>query len=150
MLLSVKNRTGRPVYLVSETDLKTIFPYLTIPILKHSVELNARIKRLPRKQEYMPGIFTPNFTNDLSSNDIMLCCYFQSQKYFSGILDTVKREFTFNENIQTAVQMILHRVRLDILGDNYTQAVRFVGIHVRRGDLTLQVNHDGGYRLPSV
>ena len=150
MLLSVRHITGRHVYLVSETDLNDIFRNITIPILKHSVELDSKIKRLPTKSEYMSGVFMPNFTNNLSGEDILLCCYFQSQKYFNEILDTVKKEFIFKENIQTAVHTILHRARLDILGDNDTHPVRFIGIHVRRGDLKQKGPYDSGYRMASV
>ena len=150
MLLSVRHITGKRVYLVSETDLIDIFRNITIPILKHSWGLDAKIKSLPTLSEHRPGGFMPNFTNNLSHGDILLCCYFQSQKYFNGILDTVKKEFTFKENIQTAVQTILHRARLDILGDNGTHPVRFIGIHARRGDLKRKRSYDTGYRMASV
>ena len=147
MLLAARHLTGRPVYFICATNLSTIFQGISIPILKPS---QTNLRNIPRKEEELPGTFNPNFIANIPSSDVVICCYFQSFKYFYFIRDTVRREFTFQKKIRNRADAILHRARIDRLGTSTLNSTRYIGIHVRRGDFTIRTLHQKGYRIPGL
>ena len=147
MLLAVRNLTGRPVYFISTIELNPIFQGISIPILSHKP---TDLKRLPTKTEEIPGVFQSNFIANIPNSDVVICCHFQAYKYFNFIQDTVKREFTFHKEIRNHSDAILKRARKDILGNSTANGVRYIGVHVRRGDLLRSHNYKEGYRVAEV
>ena len=150
MLLAVRNLTGRPVYFVTAINLSTIFQRISIPILYPSHGITEKLNRLTRKKEDAAGVFMPNFIADIPSSDVVICCYFQAFKYFYFMRDTVKQEFTFRKEIRNRVDAILHRARRECMGPSTANNIRYIGIHVRRGDLASPALYAEGYRVPEV
>ena len=162
MLLSIKNLTNRPVYLVEtladgrdQISISDIFQNLSIPVLKSTDRRAEFVNCLPvqAEEDKIPigyGQFAPNFINDITCTDVKIWGYFNSYKYFNSITDSLRKELTFKQQFVTYADTILHQVHKEMMGGGENVAVRFVGIHVRRGDFTLRSNHKIGYRVPDA
>ena len=150
MLLAVRNLTGRPVYYISSMDLRTTFPTMSIPILNATSSRRAKLRLLKGKLEWITGTYLPHFIPSLPVSDVVICCFFQAFKYFYFIRDQVKLEFTFWKEIADHVDGVLHKARTAHFGASTVHNVRFIGIHVRRGDLATPHMYGKGYRVPDV
>ena len=150
MALALRHNTSRPVYLVSDTNLKNTFPGVSVPTLKPSEAAGKNINKLPLKRELHSGYYQPNFTASLPDTDVRICCYFQSIKYFNSIRDIIKKELTFHEKTRKTTRTILLKAVADRFGDTSDRDIRFVGIHIRRGDFTIPTFYKNGYRIPEA
>ena len=148
MLISLKHLTGRAVYLISNISITSVFPNLSVPSIKPSPELLSRVHRLPRLDESKSGTFSPNFTSHLPPGDILICCYFQSVKYFHDIRTRVRNEMSINSNTSATADRILRAAIQQHFGKTEAQGIKLVGIHVRRSDYGWKINYNNGYRLP--
>ena len=150
MLLAVRNLTGRPVYYISSMDLRTTFPTMSIPILNATSSRRAKLRLLKGKLEWITGTYLPHFIPSLPVSDVVICCFFQAFKYFYFIRDKVKQEFTFRKEITDHADGVLYKARTSHFGVSTVHSVRFIGIHVRRGDLATTHMYGKGYRVPDV
>ena len=76
------------------------------------------------------GLF--HFDEDLFNNcpdNVNLNSYFQTEKYFKGIEEQIRQDFTFNQNIVSDCEDIMNDI-----GDA-------IFLHVRRGDYVATPNH---------
>ena len=149
MLLVLRHNTSRPVYLISDTNMKDIFQGITIPVLKPK-QVSKNINKLPVNNEIHPGVYEANYTASLPNTDIMICCYFQAYKYFFSIRDIVKKELTFHEKTRKTTRTILLKAVAERFGDTSDRDIRYVGMHIRRGDFTLPSFYKTGYRIPEA
>lgn len=85
----------------------------------------VRRKYFTKKTHYIDRIFkyTPEIFTD--TQDKYLEGYWQTEKYFDSIRDTIRRDFTFTQTLSEQTQKLVHILKN---GDN------FASIHVRRGD----------------
>ena len=58
-------------------------------------------------------------------NDVSIQGFFQTEKYFAGIRDVIRKEFTFHEDLVTPIVEFLNELKDPIF------------LHVRRGDPNL-------------
>ena len=61
---------------------------------------------------------------DLPYNSIYLAGYWQNEKYFSNIVDTIKKDFSFKKNTNKNHQLLLEEI----------ESCNSVAVHIRRGD----------------
>ena len=148
MLLSLRHNTSRSVYFISNTNLNAIFPGVSLPILKPTPSIRNKVNKIPHREEIVSGIYEKNFTAGLPKSDVLICCYFQSIKYFYSIREVIKKELTFQEHFKKTADNILHKAFTKHFGGTNKQEIRYVGIHVRRGDLATPPLYKRGYRLP--
>ncbi len=94
---------------------------------QHSSKANNFFKKIgwPYKKNYQETQmgFAPEF-NDLKP-PVLLSGYFQSEKYFSNISQSIRRDFTFTP---------LPSNDQNISNEQYIQSRLTVSVHVRRGD----------------
>lgn len=62
---------------------------------------------------------------DLCPNDVSIQGFFQTEKYFAGIRDVIRKEFTFHEDLVTPIVEFLNELKDPIF------------LHIRRGDPNL-------------
>ena len=71
--------------------------------------------------------------------------YFQSWKYFEHSEKAVRDEFQLQPAVKQSAEEYISR---EVLGSRGRQGVVLVGIHVRRGDITLDYFRNYGYTTP--
>jgi len=79
-------------------------------------------------------------------NHVWLVGYFQSWRYFDNVADQVRQNFIFHEHISNEAKSYLLSVKSTAWGKSAAGSV-YVGIHVRRGDMTDQRILDYGYTI---
>ena len=152
MLLSLGHNTSRPVYIISnnKTNLSLIFEGISVPTVKLTTKLAKKVNRLPVRKEIHSGIYTRNFASSLPYTDVEICCYFQSFKYFHFMRETIKKELVFRRQIRESVQNILRQASASHFGETNDEDIRYVGLHVRRGDVQDLKRYKKGYRVPKL
>lgn len=88
---------------------------------------------------------TERLFKTFNKTNVHLRGYFQSWRYFDHIVDVVRRNFVFKEDIALAADEFLSSVVPPKWHD--VEFVR-IGIHVRRGDMILPYYRDYGYTVP--
>ncbi|KAH3753308.1 galactoside alpha-(1,2)-fucosyltransferase 2-like [Dreissena polymorpha] len=94
--------------------------------------------RLPRNGKYakerLNCAFDKRLTMFSNKEDVNVVGYLQSWKYFHGIENHIRKEFTFVPSILSKAQ----KVKLDIASQfNDTSTLKnrtYIGVHIRRGD----------------
>ncbi|CAL1534257.1 unnamed protein product [Lymnaea stagnalis] len=94
------------------------------------VEFIPECGKWKRIGELKYGTFDPVF-RDLPKVNLTLMGYVQSWKYFRGIEDEIRREFTFMPHIRLQADTIHYNIRKRL--QNISDPV-FVGVHVRMKD----------------
>ncbi|XP_074657235.1 galactoside 2-alpha-L-fucosyltransferase SEC1-like [Tubulanus polymorphus] len=93
-----------------------------------------------------PCRFDPRFLNlnitGLSASRIW--GYLQSWKYFQNETDEIRKQFTFRKHIKMAAENFIER-RAYNLSLLTSAKITTIGIHIRRGDMTLKYLSDFGY-----
>ena len=114
---SIAKQNGRRLYLdgVADSILRNVFV---------SSKLNYTAGGAPLSTK---EIFADEIHDDLRlpNEDIILCCYLESWRYFNRVHTQVREIFTFNRNILREAEAVLER----------DPRVAYVGIHVRRRGL---------------
>lgn len=64
-------------------------------------------------------------------DNVDICGYFQTERYFSHIRNEIKRDFTFKDNISLSVQEYRNQIESD----------EVISLHIRRGDYVNQPWH---------
>lgn len=72
------------------------------------------------------GVFDKNLIN-IKRKNMYLRGYFQSEKYFEGIQNIIRKEFTLKEPVDNKYEEIIDKIR----------ETNSVSIHIRRGDILL-------------
>lgn len=140
----------REVIIYSEIDIKNTFPQITTKVMKSNNVTKKIMDKLPLVKELNSGIFTPLLANNLIRGNVKICCYLQSYKYFWHVKERLIQEFQFSDSINKKAHAILHRAQDAVRKDRSILNTTFIGIHVRRGDLTMKRFQDDGYRLPTT
>lgn len=109
------------------------YPIATMPeyveMTDSYMDLGHRILRKLRgrqSKEYPEATF--DFDEQiLAKNDSYLTGYFQSEKYFKDIEETVRKAFTFTENVISESNTLLPE-------SNFDSSNNYISLHIRRGD----------------
>ena len=109
--------------------------------------LHAKVDNIPstwRELEIGPSLNYNSSVETLSQRgeDLLLCGYFASWKYFGNMHDFVRQEFTFDTQLVQKAQSFL----LNSVPSGTPSEYTYVGIHVRRGDASLHP----AYKVASV
>ncbi len=148
-LYGIARRTGRKPFMSRLSDIYQIFPGANKTVAKGEASDDLGVLF-----EEKPGVFSSDLFS-LPPTDLMLCCYFQSWKYFDGYESDIKKMFHFKGRIRKLARTILnkatdvfltHLVDQTNQEDQGTYSVTYVGVHVRRGDLQLEHHVRRGYR----
>ncbi|CAH1784091.1 unnamed protein product [Owenia fusiformis] len=106
-------------------------------------------KTLPtlRLQEKRASAYDKNVMRNISRNtNVRICCYFQSWKYWTGIQEELKKEFTFNTEIDTTAKNFIDQHRnMNQTSDLNVSNIILVGIHIRRTDMAKASENRRGY-----
>src|SRR6218665_337111 len=73
--------------------------------------------------------------------------YLQSWKYFSNVAERIRQEFTFNDELKAQADDFLGNLK-DNLTSEFNDSI-FIGIHIRRGDMTSRRKVSFGYTVAS-
>lgn len=98
------------------------------------------------------GIYSPSLYN-LPPQDVLVCCYLQSWKYFNNYKTMIKHLFRFKREIRDRASEYLQNAKMtyfkknpDFYKGQYTPALTYIGVHVRRGDYMLKEHLQRGYK----
>ena len=147
-LYGIAQRTGRKSYMSQYSDI-----YLIFPDANRTAAMGEASDDLGILFEEKPGMFSSDLFN-LPPTDLIICCYFQSWKYFDGYQSEIRRMFYFSGKIRKLAKMIIGKAKHVFLTQLTDQANQFgsthtltyIGVHVRRGDLQLKHHLRRGYR----
>ena len=147
-LYGISRRTGRKPYMSKYNDIYQIFTHAnrTVATGEASDDLGILF-------EEKPGMFSSDLFS-LPPTDLVLCCYFQSWKYFDGYQSDIRKMFHFRGKIRKLARTIISKAKhvfLTHLTDQVTQfgntqTLTYIGVHVRRGDLQLEHHLHRGYK----
>ena len=88
--------------------------------------------------------FSHPLKQKISKNDTVICCYFQSWKYFSGYFKEIKAMFSFPPKAVRIANETLMKVRAQHPG------AQLVGIHVRRMSRPDDCEYGAGYVIRAM
>ena len=131
----IANRTGRRIVIDKSSPLLKIFNLDGIivdrcvckdaqeKIEKFHCAFDEVLMKLPKTGNYFVG------------------WYLQSWKYFKNIVEDIKTQFTFQSHILREALASLYNVKEAYVNrTNNSQAVTFIGVHIRRGDIVNDKN----------
>ena len=126
-----------------KSSLLTVFPSLPIKLLDEiqPVELWSHFL------EAEPAMYDQRALSLNFGKNILLKGRFQSWRYFDNSKDDLRRQFTFISSTEYAAEQflthtyVLHRER----SPDTNSEVKFIGIHVKRGDNAIEHNTGRGY-----
>ena len=133
--------------MVTNENLKEIFPGLTVPLLTPTWYMTW-IQRplMSTRVEQRAGLYEEDFPQNIPRGDVFIKDYFQSYKNFWPYRAELKKELTFSASMRAAADRTLRSAHFTVFGDSRVHSTRFVAVHVRRGDLLSRSNYDRGYR----
>ena len=147
-LYGIARRTGRKPYMSQYSDIYPLFIHAnrTVAAAEASDDLGILF-------EEKPGMFSSDLFS-LPPTDLIICCYFQSWKYFEGYQSDIRKMFHFRGKIRKLARTIISKAKhvfLTHLTDQVnqsgnTQTLTYIGVHVRRGDLQLEYHLRRGYK----
>ncbi len=151
-LYALALKLNRSAYFSCQTEdyPKHTFPNLP---LKYITKSTLQNKNFTKNVEKASAIYSPDLTEVSACEDVHICCYLQSYKYYLGIENEIRKMFVFHVSIRHKAETILQgiifaarsRFRIKDKRD-----LTFVGIHVRRGDMATAEKYKFGFRLPSM
>ena len=130
-----------------KSSLLTVFPSLPIKLLDEiqPVELWSHFL------EAEPAMYDQRALSLNFGKNILLKGRFRSWRYFDNSKDDLRRQFTFISSTEYAAEQflthtyVLHRERFP----DTNSEVKFIGIHVKRGDNAIEHNTGRGYGADS-
>ena len=151
-LYGIARRTGRKPFMSKYSDIYQIFTHAN-----RTVAMGEAGGDLGILFEEKPGMFS-NYLFSLPPTDLVICCYFQSWKYFEGYQSDIRKMFHFKGKIRKLARTIINKAKhvfLTQLTDQInqfgnTQTLTYIGVHVRRGDLQQEHHLRRGYRVASL
>ncbi len=138
-----KTRNLRGV-IVHDEDLKH-FPNLPFQVVDGYNYSKQSTSLMKTNIGFIPAYVKPTHL----ATDAVLECYCQSFKYFLGMEQEIRQIFQFSESLQRYTKRCMLGI-LSKLKKPMPDKIVFVGVHVRRGDLTKHINYAFGNRLPEV
>ncbi len=136
------------------TSLYPAFSNLKINIQRNHAKSDGRNDTFPRLQQHGSFSFEPErLITGLPSDDVEICCWLQSWKYFSCIDKKIRHEFTFKkEHLQKASSHFrtVEQLVMRISGTSDNHSVNFVGVHVRVADIHKEKPKSLGFRVAPV
>ncbi len=147
-LYGIARKTGRKAYMSQYSDIYQIFSQANKTVAKGEASDDLGILF-----EEKPGVFNQDLFS-LPPTDLIICCYFQSWKYFEGLEGEIQKMFRFRGRIRKLANGILAKAKsayLTHLTDQINQyetshKLTYVGVHVRRGDVLDEHHIRRGYR----
>ncbi|XP_046564935.1 galactoside alpha-(1,2)-fucosyltransferase 2-like [Haliotis rubra] len=134
-LVGVSSFHGYTATLASSHFLRKIFK-LSAPASNYSTAPTDAVR------ETHPGTFDPGVLVLSHNVSWVLVGYYQSWKYFTNIPETIRREFTFRDDV---IKAMLKEV--PVLA-NWTRIK--VGVHIRRGDMATKYERNRGYNIADI
>ena len=151
-LYGIARKTGRKPFMSKYSDIYQIFTQAnrTVATGESGGDLGILF-------EEKPGMFS-NYLFSLPPTDLVICCYFQSWRYFDGYQSDIRKMFQFRGKIRKIARTIISKatyVFLTQLTDQINQfgnaqTLTYIGVHVRRGDLQQEHHLKRGYRVASL
>ena len=146
-LYGLARATNRIPLLPKGTELSEIFVKSRFSITEDTAPHDITMVHETNSGVYSPGLY------NLPPEDVLVCCYLQSWKYFNNYKTMINHLFRFQRAIREraaelladAEQMYL-RKNPAVYNGQYTPKLTYVGTHVRRGDYMLKEHLDRGYR----
>ncbi|XP_074657219.1 galactoside alpha-(1,2)-fucosyltransferase 2-like [Tubulanus polymorphus] len=130
-----------PVNFGIATAFKLTAPSITLK--KNSVKIVLYEKGACK---FDPRFFNLNITGVFASR---VWGYLQSWKYFQNETDEIRKQFTFRKHIKKAAENFVQRSAYNL--SLLTSAkITTIGIHIRRGDMTLKYLSEYGYVIVPV
>ncbi len=147
-LYGIASKAGRNPYMSQYSDIYQIFS-----LANKTVATGEASDDLGILFEEKPGVFNQDLFS-LPPTDLIICCYFQSWKYFEGLDGDIQKMFRFRGRIRKLANGILAKAKgayLTHLTDQINQyetshKLTYVGVHVRRGDVLDEHHIRRGYR----
>ena len=118
---------------------------------KYSIQEGLAPHHITMVHERNSGIFTPTFY-ELPSEDVLVCCYLQSWRYFYSYRTMIRHLFRFRRSIREKAATLLEDARQQYIRKNshlhgtHVPKFTYVGVHVRRGDYMLKEHLKRGYK----
>ncbi|XP_074658133.1 galactoside alpha-(1,2)-fucosyltransferase 2-like isoform X2 [Tubulanus polymorphus] len=148
-------RGNVPIYLNEGNGLRKIFD---ISAEKYpDSEYQSRVTKNSNRYNENCCFFDPKLMKTVKiKGNFVLWGFFQNWRYFHPhASDQLRREFTFRKPVTDAAESFLANATANYTRKHRTKRhstkVTYVGIHVRRGDITNTHNHDKlGMRQPTM
>ncbi len=144
-LYGLSRQTNRtPIFSESSSkirNLKSVFPHLDVQI-----KPNINCPKCKTVREIRLH-YTPSIWSSLPNTDVIACCFLQSFRLFENVEEDIRKGFTFSTKIQAIVNQKFRNI-WGTLNVDKSVKVTYIGIHMRRGDLTSASSYRSGYRLP--
>ncbi|XP_046364516.1 galactoside alpha-(1,2)-fucosyltransferase 1-like [Haliotis rufescens] len=134
-LVGISSFHGYTATIASSHFLRRIFK-LKAPATKN---LKTQTKA---KREKSPGMYDQSIQHLSHNVNWSLVGYYQSWKYFGNISETIREEFTFQDEV------IKDMLKEAPVLANWTRIT--IGVHVRRGDMASKYERDRGYNVADV
>ena len=155
-LYSIACSARRNATMYTKINIISIFPQVTQKIGSDVVLTIETKKKLSHSnsttvelmKETSDARFHFPFFETLPKHLIQICCYFQDYRYFINHIGAIRERFTFNPVVQWLSKQILRNIVERANATVDFNSTIYVGIHVRRSDLSVLVHQDQGYRLP--
>lgn len=153
-LYGIARATGRIPVVSPGAEIMDAFD----PHIKEVYTVGEAPGNTPSVHEQGSGIFTPAVYRLPPEADVVLCCYFQSWRYFVEYSDDLRSIFRFKNWIEKRAQSILLMATRDYmqmqfgvrLPQQVSHTVTYVGVHVRRSDYLLTEHLKRGYKAASI
>ncbi len=148
-LFGIATKTGRQPFMSTLSEVYLVFAHANQSVTAKDPKDNVGIL-FERKQ----GTFNDNLLN-LPQTDLVLCCYLQSWRYFSGLERDIRHMFTFRSHIhERAHRITVHGKKqyyssMSIPSDKRLR-LTYIGVHAKHKYLTGDGDIKKGYRLPSA
>ncbi len=135
-LLGLTRTLGKTPFLPDENIIREVFQ-ISAPGESSLGIRNISTIKWNLKWEQNANAFNDRFYKDIPRNgDAKIVGYFQSWKYFVGVLDLVRSQFTFRPEIQEpADHFLLESIRRTFGNDTKRQDIILIAIHVRRSGM---------------
>ena len=145
-LLGIAHENDMKIVLRNELSLFEIF---NCRILKSSV--NSKLFSTTTFTDWTENkpVKFDNRTGNLPYMDIQLRGYFQSFKYMVQIKDTIKQEFSLNPSYLARAKSFFKTTTKKLEKSAGPKNATFIGIHVRRGDITTDYMQKVGFVMIS-
>ncbi len=148
-LFGIATKTGRQPFMSTLSEVYLVFANANQSVTARDPKENVGIL-FERKQ----GGFNENLFN-LPQTDLVLCCYLQSWRYFSGLERDIRHMFKFRIHIQDRAQRILMQSTKQYYSSMSIPSgkrlrLTYIGVHAKHKYLTSDGDIKKGYRLPSA
>ncbi len=142
-------KSGRQAVFQTFYPIRTLFPSIS-----NKIDIELRDAGVPNEcfsiHNKRGGTYSDIYEQSVTSlkTDVMLCCYFESYKYFEGFERDIKEQFRFHPILLDTVRMFIHQLKSRHHENHHD--IQVVGLHVRRGDKATIDLHHWGWRVAGL